>query len=223
MKRKIVLAKGEIYHVFNRGVARMPIFTTVREHKHFIEMVEYCHFATTPLSFSNYKKQRKERRDEILQSLYRENNTYVEIVAFCLMPNHYHFIVKQMKENGISKFIGNIQNGYGKFFNMKHNRTGPVFQPSFHAVRVETDEQLLHVSRYTHLNPTTGFIVEIKDLLSYKWSSLPAYLDNSNYYPFLNSEMILQLSNGRDKYRSFVLDQAKYQQELGIIKHLLLE
>ena len=119
--------------------------------------------------------------------------------------------------------MGSIQNGYGKYFNMKYDRTGPVFQPAFQAVRIETDEQLLQVTRYTHLNPSTGFLMKIEKLLSYTWSSLPGYIDNKEAYPFVNSRMVVDLSGGNERYRSFVFNQAGYQRELGVIKHLTFE
>lgn len=222
-KRKVILAQNEIYHIFNRGVARMPVFRRPSEFLRYIELIEYCHFANTPVSFSIYNKRPLVQRQEIMQSLYIENNLRVEILAFCLMPNHFHFVLRQITEHGIAQFIGNIQNGYGKYFNMKSDRSGPVFQPSFKAVRVETDEQLLHVSRYTHLNPSTGFLVKIENLLDYKWSSLPGYLDKSKAYSFVNSNTVLELCGGKVLYKQFIFDQAGYQRELGIIKHLALE
>jgi putative transposase len=222
-RRKIILTEGEIYHVFNRGVARMPIFTSPGEYIRFIELIEYCHFANTSISFSIYKKRSREQREEMMQTLYRENTLRVNILAFCLMPNHFHLVLQQITEHGISQFIGNIQNGYGKFFNLKHTRTGPVFQPSFQAVRIETDEQLLHGTRYVHLNPSSGFLVKEENLLTYKWSSLPGYLDINEAYPFVDTKIVMGLIGSPHAYRLFVNDQAEYQRELGMIKHMMLE
>jgi putative transposase len=215
--------KDEVYHLYNRGVARMPMFTKPSEFLRFIHLIEYCHFANTPVSFSLYKKRTIEKRKEILQTLYEQNDCHVEIMAFCLMNNHFHLLIRQMTENGSTKFIGNIQNGYGKFFNMKHKRTGPVFQPGFQAVRVETDEQLLHVSRYIHLNPTTAYIVKSEELDTYQWSSLPGYLDGNKCFSFVSMDTLLGLINGENAYKTFTFDQASYQQELGRIKHLVFE
>jgi putative transposase len=222
-QRKTLLVKDEIYHVFNRGVARMPIFPTQSDFMRFVDLVEYYRFVDTPISFSNFKKLQIEQRAEVFDSLQSDNNIHVEIFSFCLMDNHYHFLVKQVGENGIATWMRKIQNAYAKYFNMKHDRSGPLFQPMFKAVRVQTDEQLLHVSRYIHLNPSTGHVVTIDDLPQYPWSSLTRYFDHSNKYEFVNTELILGLMNKKVKYKEFVFDQAEYQRELAKIKHLILE
>lgn len=201
----------------------MPIFTKPTEYSRFIALIEYCHFANTHASFSAFKKRQLEQRQEILQRFYRNNALQVDVLAFCLMTNHYHLILKQYIDQGISKFIGNIQNAYGKYFNMRNGRTGPLFQPSFQAVRIETDEQLLHVSRYIHLNPSTGFIVSIQNLLSYAWSSLSDYVNGKKDYQFINSKLVLDLIGKGESYKSFIFDQANYQRELGVIKHIMRE
>lgn len=120
-----------------------------------------------------------DEREKVLGYLRKEGEEQIEILGFCLMNNHYHFLLKQKTQNGISRFISNLQNGYAKYFNIKTERTGPLFQPMFQSVRIATDEQLLHVSRYIHLNPSTGYVVEINKLGEYPWSSLSCYLKKS--------------------------------------------
>lgn len=222
--RKTVLATGEIYHTFNRGVAGLPIFHSASNYSRSIELINYCRFANTPTSFSQLMKLPAEERKLILDSLTKENNLQVEILAFCLMPNHFHLLLKQITEKGITSFMSNTQNGYAKYFNIKEGRGGPLFQSAFKAVRIETDEQLLHVLRYIHLNPSTGYVVEIEKLTEYPWSSLPDYLENINQrFAFVNPKVILNFFKNREKYKEFVFNQAEYQRELANIKHLTLE
>lgn len=201
----------------------MPIFSSKATFLRFIEVVEYYQFANTPVSFSDYKKLRVEQREEIFQYLQKENNLHIEILAFCLMDNHYHFLIKQLTENGITTWMSNVQIAYARYFNIKSNRSGPLFQPQFKAVRIETDEQLLHVSRYIHLNPSTGYLVDIDDLPSYHWSSLSCYIEHSCSFSFVKTDLILGMMKKKQTYRDFVFDQANYQRELAKIKHLLLE
>lgn len=140
------------------------------------------------------------------------------------MANHFHLILKQTETGGIQKFLANLQNSYVKFFNLRHNRKGPLFQSAFRAVHIETEEQLLHTARYVHLNPSTAYIVEPSNLTSYVWSSLPDYFgERSNLIVEISKEMVISLAGGPAKYKSFVLDQADYQRELDKIKHLTLE
>lgn len=221
--RKTVLAPGETYHIFNRGVAKLPIFFNHYDFSRFIDLMDYYRFSNTPISFSHFKKLDIKQRREILNLLCKENKRHVEIIAFCLMSNHFHFLLKQITEKGISKFISNLQNGYAKYINIKTERTGPLLEPMFKAVRIESEEQLIHVSRYIHLNPSTGYLVSINNLESYPWSSLLCYLEREySRYPFVNTLFITGLIK-ENIYKNFVYDQAAYQRELNKIKHLTFE
>ncbi len=223
--RKVVLAPGEVYHVFNRGVAALPIFFNTRDHLRFLDLVGYYRFSNTPFSFSKLMNLEKEEREKILIGLKKENVIHVEILAYCLMPNHFHLLLKQKTDRGISIFMRNLQDSYVKYLNIKSERAGPLFQSVFKAVRIENDEQLLHVSRYIHLNPSTAYIVEPEKLEDYMWSSLKAYLggDFSRNNYFVNPEIVMNFFKKGKDYLKFILDQAAYQRELDKIKHLALE
>ena len=222
-RRTTLLIKDEVYHIFNRGIAKMPIFSTPQTYARLIELIEYYQFANTPVSYSHFKQLPYEQRDDILQYLKQENDIHIEIIAFCLMDNHFHFLVKQISSNGIAIWISNIQNAYARYFNKTQARSGPLFQPQFKAVRVLSDEQLLHVSRYIHLNPSTGYLVTIDALADYHWSSISCYTEKSNKFSFVHPNLILGLMGKKTSYLDFVLDQADYQRELAKIKHLILE
>ncbi len=218
--RKVPLVAGEIYHVFNRSITGVPIFPTSQYFTRFIELINYYRFKDTPVSYSQFKRIERDIRQQIMDDLIKEDDRQVEIFAFCLMDNH--FLLKQTADNGIARFISNLQNGYAKYFNVRTERNGPLFQPMFKNTRIITDEQFLHVSRYIHLNPSTSYLVKIEDLENYKWSSLPGYLSLNQQYAFVNMSFILDLLS-KKKYKQFVYDQAEYQRELGNIKHLLME
>lgn len=136
------------------------------------------------------------------------------------MPNHYHFILKQIQDNGISEFINKVSNSYTKYFNTRHNRVGPLLQGQFKAVRVESDEQLIHLSRYIHLNPIISFL--IKDLCKYPWSS---YLDFIDLKPdkICQNDLVLSLFKNSQDYEKFVLDQIDYAKSLKEIEHLTFD
>ena len=221
-RRKTILANGEYYHVFNRGVASIPIFKNQASYRRFINLIDYLQYGNTPTSFSNFLKLSIADRQDIMTKLQIENRQLIEIISFCLMPNHYHFVLLQKVDKGISKFIANLQNSYGKYFNLRFNRAGPLVQPSFKAVRIETNEQLLHVTRYIHLNPITSFLVNEIEFLSYEWSSLPEYITNIKRYSFVNTDIVLDILDS-EQYKEFVFDQINYQQELHKIRHLMLE
>lgn len=221
-KRQIILATGEIYHLFNRGVERRVVFTNKREYQRALDVIGYYRFADLPMRFSRLMELTVEEKAKVVDLLKSKGQVEVKVLAFCLMPNHFHLLVKQEKDDGISRFISNISNSYSKYFNTKHKRLGPLFQGAFKAVRVETDEQLIHLSRYIHLNPVSSSMVKEESLGSYPWSSLPEYLERINE-GITDSSIVLNNFGSIKSYRKFVYDQIGHAKELEKIKHLTLE
>lgn len=219
--RKLVFANGQFYHVFNRGVERRHTFTTSKEFVRAYETLKYYRFANLPLRFSKFLTLNKEEKEKFIVKLDRKN-TLVEIIAYCFMPNHFHFLLRQNKDNGTSKFMANFQNSYSKYFNKKNERTGPLFEGLFKAVLVESDEQLLHLTRYIHLNPVTPYLINEEELPNYEWSSFPEYL-NHKEGSFIAADVALNFFKSSEKYNQFVLDQVEYARTLDAIKHALLE
>lgn len=219
--RKIPLVTGEVYHVFNRGIDRRPTFITKREFQRATQTLNFYRFSKLPLSLSKFLRLEAKKQNEVLAALIQGKHL-VEIFCYCFMPNHFHFLVRQMEDNGIAKFLSNLQNSYTKYFNKRHERDGPLFLDQFKAVRIETDEQLIHVSRYIHLNPYTGYVVKTQDELeNYFWSSFPDYLQLDS--KIINYNFILNISGKNQSYKKFVFNQANYQRKLKEIEHLILE
>ncbi|MGB9680833.1 MAG: transposase [Minisyncoccia bacterium] len=223
-RRKLPLVEGEYYHIFNRSIDRKPIFIYKKDVLRAIKSLDFYRLAeTNKVKFSDFNIWSDEKKQEFLEKFCDKNNHLVEILSYCFMPNHYHFLLRQEKEDGISKFISQFQNSYTRFFNTKYKRKGHIFEGQFKAVRVETEEQLIHLSRYIHLNPYSSFVVkEINDLITYPYSSLMGYLSDKEG-KFLNKEIILSHFKNKKAYKKFVFNQADYQRELERIKHLLLE
>lgn len=209
--RIIPFVNGEYYHIFNRGVAQMPIFSNYRDYKRFSKTVSY-YLVDGPkprFSFFDPKKHQLNSGKKI-----------INIIAYCFMPNHFHFLLQQTKEGGITEFVGRISNSYTKYFNIKRERAGPLLQGEFKAVHIETNEQLLHVSRYIHLNPLVGYL--IKDLEDYRWSSFNEYM-GKNTMKLCDKEIILNQFKSAKEYKQFILDQEDYGKQLEYIKHLLID
>lgn len=152
----------------------------------------------------------------------KDNQNIVDVVAFCLMPNHFHLLVKQNNDGGISKYMRQSINSYAKFFNTKYKRAGSLFQDMFKAVRIESEAQLVHVTRYIHLNPLVSYLVRQDNFLLYPWSSLKYYTDKSESDFVVTNSILALFKNGKG-YLQFVLDQADYGKRLEEVKHLLLE
>lgn len=219
--RKTILATDEIYHVYNRGVEKRPIFLTKWDYIRFQELINYYRFSNCPTKYSYFKKLSGEEREQVLRKLEKTSEKWVDILVFCLMPNHIHFLLKQLKDNGISKFMAKATNSFSHFFNVKQERVGHLFQGNFKAKRIESDEQLIHVSRYIHLNPVTAHIIKFDDLENYEYSSYPEFLGKKT--GFCEKEIILSHFKNLVAYQNFVKDQADYQKQLENIEHLILE
>lgn len=214
---------GEIYHIFNRSIASQPIFKNQKDYQRITDVINYYRFKKLPLRYSYYNRLPKEQKNQFSQDYLINNKPMLNIVAYCIMPNHFHFLLQPFVINAISDFMRNMQNSYSKYYNTKYERTGSLFQFMFKAVRIETDEQLIHVCRYIHLNPITAYLIEIDKLERYPWSSFKNYLSSNEDYSFVNPSIVLDQFKSRGVYKRFVFDQVDYQRELDKIKHLILE
>lgn len=221
-RRRIVITPGEIYHVFNRSVGSIPVFFSTREYRRAREVFEFYTYDKPPLRFSRFNVLPGEQKAAFFQRL-RENVKIVELFVYCLMPNHVHFLLRELVEDGISTFMSNFQNSYAKYFNTKFDRSGTLFQSMFKAVRIETDEQLLHVSRYIHLNPVTSYLLQsAEDLDNYRWSSWSSY-NQQNAADIINTSLVMSHFKSLPDFRKFNFDQVACQRSLDEIKHLTLE
>lgn len=219
--RKIPLITNQFYHIINRGVASQPVFLNKWNYQRALETLFYYQNKNFPLSYSAFIKLSNKRREEILSTIRKD--FLVEIITYCLMPNHFHFLLKQIENEGISSFMSNFANSYTRYFNTKNERNGPIFQGKFKAVRIESDEQLLHVSRYIHLQQYSSYVVKtLKELEAHPYSSLPEYL-NPQKSNFCQKEIVLDQFKSPEDYKKFVFDQADYQRKLEEIKQLTLE
>lgn len=220
--RKTRLVVDEVYHVFNRSIGGYPIFPQNRHYQRALDLVDFYRFNKPSLRFSHYNRLPESQKNEFMENL-KQNSKRIKIFAYCLMPNHMHFLLKQLTEKGIADFMSNFQEGYAKFFNIKEKRSGSLFQSMFKAIRIETDEQLIHVLRYIHLNPLTSYVInDIKELERYPWCSFAEYMGKINH-EILDKEEILGYFPTPKSLRDFTANQVDYQRKLAKIKHLVLE
>lgn len=208
--RKEIFANNEYYHIFNRGVDKRKIFL---HNGHYIRFLKTIYNLLT-----SGKAQLKIAYN---QSLAFEKK--LSFTAYCLMPNHYHFLIRQLDDGGISHFMHQLNTSYTKYFNLNHKRTGRLFEYTFKAVHIESEEQLLHISRYIHLNPLISNVVT--DLRLYPWSSYLDYIGVRGG-KLCQKEEILDLFSAKEskkKYEEFVLNQVDYARILDSIKDSFFE
>ena len=219
--RKTPLVSGEYYHVFNRTQNKEPAFTSKKDCERVIKTIGYYFYQNPPMRLSYFLQLGVDRRDEVISKMGRSQKI-VDIISYCLMPNHFHLLLKQVTDDGISNFLSLLQNSLTKYRNTKYKREGHLFQGRFKAVYIEDDVQLLHLSRYIHLNPYASSVVRtIEELANYPYSSLREYLRMED--GFCTREIIEANFKTTADYRKFVFDHADYQKRLHKIKHLTLD
>lgn len=211
--RATPLVNGEIYHLFNRGNDKRDLFIQPRDYKRFLKTFYYYQFQGPKTKFSNFNK------SELTTLRLTPEKRLVEIYCYCMMPNHFHFLVKQLKDNGISIFMSQLSNSYTKYFNTKNRRVGSLLQGTFKSVLVENNEQFIHLSRYIHINPIVSGITN--DLDSYLWSSYHEY--TAGVESFCSIHPILDLFPSRKKYEQFLKDHIEYATTIELLKHQIIE
>ncbi|OGG03766.1 hypothetical protein A2Z33_04735 [Candidatus Gottesmanbacteria bacterium RBG_16_52_11] len=222
-KRKTLLVNDEIYHVYNRSAARQPVLTGSGNLNRFINLVNFYRFKSPGLRYSHYTRLALDLKKSFLDKLSKSGQPLVEIYVFALMPNHYHFLMKQLLDEGIKIFASHIQNSYARYYNTKYDRVGSIWQEMFKAERIETDEQFIHLARYIHLNPLTSFIIKYPvDLEDYRWTSYSAY--SGKYIThFLKLNNLREFFSNTEEFKQFTFDNLDYQRTLDHIKHLTSE
>src|SRR3990167_7493280 len=158
-----VYQAGAYYHIYNRGVDKRDIFMDDIDYKTFLSYLRL--YLTDPklqgLSLKLYpSKQLKNYAGAI------------DLLCYCLMPNHFHLLVRQSDSNSIKGFMSSLATKYSMYINKKYGREGRLFQGVYKAVRVLSEQQLVYLTKYIHLNP------QGKGLLNHRYFSLPNYLGN---------------------------------------------
>ena len=218
--RKEILVKGEIYHIFNKSIGNLEILVTKRDLQRAFDLINYYRIPQD-VKYSKFKTLSKEVRENYIFNL-KNKIPLVEIYAFALMPNHYHVLLKQIQDNGISFFVSNFQNGFAKFFNKKYERLGGLFIRPFKSKIISTDEIFLHVSRYIHLNPATSHLSDYESIKIDPRTSYPYYLEKKQG-DMINTKLILTLEGSKERYEKFVMNQIDYQRRLHLIKNQIFE
>ena len=148
--RKTEFTEGEYYHIYNRGTDKREVFLDEADFERFLESMTA--FNTLDPIGSIYENYFRKKQLGSRTSKNGSNKKLINIVAYCLNPNHYHFILQQLTEKGIEKFMQRLGTGYTKYFNNRYGRSGVLFQGKFKSIHITSNPQLLHVSAYVNLN-----------------------------------------------------------------------
>jgi len=219
------------YHIYNCGVERRNVFMTARDYQRFLGTIDfYTH--DQRLSYIQFQD-----LNEAAKQLYVQLNPKgletlrVRLICYCLMPNHFHFVLKPAREDGITRFISDITNSYTRYFNIKNQRIGCLFQGTFKSKTIFFEESLLQVSRYVHLNPVESSKTNPDRTLrpeSYSRSSYRDWIKPSFLNPKglkLDYEEVgglVKLAGGPIGYKKFVEAKLEKRSEAGI-EDLIIE
>ncbi len=145
MANREKIAIGEFYHVYNRGVDKRFITKDAEDAERFMQSLEFFNSKEPIISLREFTSNTDNKNTKSVNKL-------VEIICYSLNPNHYHLLLKEITEGGISEFMKRLGGGYTWYFNNRHKRSGALFQGRFKSVHIKSNEQLLHVSVYVNLN-----------------------------------------------------------------------
>jgi len=200
------IEEGEFYHVFNRGVRKQPLFHDIRDYSRFLFLILHSHGMFIPTNIGRnvtyYIRDSNFGLDEADIQLIKETRA-VDLVSFCLMPNHVHLLLSEVKEGGISKFMQRVLNAYTKYYNERYKESGHAFQGKFKSVHVTSNKQLLHLSAYIHCN-TRELVPWRSKIIEYPYSSLQDYTSENRWPALINQSVILEQFGDRDEYRRFI-------------------
>ena len=194
--RKISFALGEYYHIYNRGVDKRNIFADFFDiNRFFLSMNEF----NTPVSIGSIYEHRFDKPDNSVPK-----PKLIEFTAYCLNPNHFHFIVTPQHDAGIQKFMHKLGLGYTNYFNERHKRSGSLFQGKYKAVHVNSNEYLLHLSAYVNLNDEVHQLGNsVPKLVKSSWEE---FLDPATKNPFCRKNIVLDQFATFPAYKKFAFD-----------------
>ena len=209
--RKTKFSNDNYYHIYNRGADKRQIFLDSSD---YVRFIHYLYDFNDNKIIPNFSRDIEGGP----ASNIKLRDLLVEIISFCLMPNHFHLILKQVKDGGITKFMRKLSTGYVMYFNKRNKRSGVLFQGKFKAILIDNDEYLAHLSRYIHINPLE---ISNSNLNNYRWSSYLDYVGIKNFPSVINKATINSLFPKEIDYRDFI--SQFISSDLEKINHLILE
>jgi len=222
MLRKIKFVPENYYHIYNRGTEKRNIFLCETDYLRFLVLL-YLGNNTEAINIKDFLS-----RGRSLGELFHveRKGTLIDIGIYCLMPNHFHLLIREKSENGIPFFMERLGTAYAMYFNKKNERSGNLFQGRFKAELVDSDEYLKYLFAYIHLNPVKIIEPEWKErgirdfdktrefLNNYQWSSYLSYTKGKSD-PILNKAVFPEYFETKKEFKDFVEDWLNFKRPEG--------
>ncbi len=212
----------EIVHVLNRGVDKRKIFLDEQDHFRFIhDLFEFNDVNSVNTTFYAFKRKYNDVGRRKIEKERKPKKMLVDILAFCLVPNHYHLLLTPRVQNGIALFIKKLNGGYAKYFNVKYERSGALFQGKYKRIIVKNEAHFIHLPYYIHLNPLDLAAPEwrerkindlakaMKFLNSYRWSSYLDYTGEKNFPSVTQRDFLLEFFESHEQYKRGITEWLK--------------
>ena len=208
---------GEWYHCFNRGVDKRKVFLSARDYE---RMLILMYLAKNDMPVRLFSIRNARLKTILIET--GEHKPIVQIGAYSLMPNHFHFVLKEIQEGGIALFMQKVFTGYTMYFNQKNDRTGALFGGSYKSKHVANDEYFKHLLSYVHMNPAelfepkwkdgVGDVIEMeRNLLQYPYSSLLEFTGQDRPQKALIDRSIFELFDKIPSIRQMLRDARAYE------------
>lgn len=205
--RKVKLVVGENYHIYNRGNSKQKIFIDKTDYNHLIKLLYLCN-STRSITIRDITTNTYD---------FDRNETLVYIGAYCLMPNHFHILIKEKEEKGISKFMQKIATAYSMYFNKKYNRTGSLFEGKFKSQHINTDRYLKYIFSYIHLNPVKLIDSKWKEVGLRNKKNTIDYLNNyqeSSYLDYIKENRIRKKIIDKEEFPKYFSSANLFKREI---------
>lgn len=226
----------DLYHVLNRGVDKRTIFLDTQDYARFVhDMFEFN--STKPANNTHRGTMVDVRRRPYIPTTLdnsEKGSRLVDIHGWCLMNNHYHLLLSERTEGGISLFLKKLNGGYAKYFNERYKRVGALFQGRTKKILIEHESHFLHILNYIHFNALdvqdttrewrslkiTDSALALKQLNEYRWSSYLDYIGTKNFPSILTTSLFLDVFDNNYKQQ---VSQYLKSINTSEVQHLILE
>lgn len=236
MLRKEKFVPGEYYHIYNRTILNTPEFKN-NKNANRLEQAFLISNSTKSTEAYQFLRNNQDVPFKKVLEILDKGEKLVDILCYAIMPDHYHLLVREIKENGITNFVRSCNTSIAKYINIKNDRRGPLFESRFKSKHVNSNEYLLHLSLYIQLNPLDFLIGkewrvhellnwrEAKNkLFNYQWSSLKYFLNNNSKNSILSgTEIIKNQFDNEKEYEIFLSEWSKKTLALNEIKDLIID
>ena len=225
----------EIVHILNRGVDKRKIFLDEQDHFRFIhDLFEFNDVNSVNTTFYAFKRKYNDVGHRKIEKERKPRKMLVDILAFCLISNHYHLLLTSRVQNGVALFTKKLNGGYAKYFNAKYKRSGALFQGRYKRVIIENEAHFIHLPYYIHLNPLdlatpewrerkiNNLAKAMKFLHSYRWSSYLDYTGEKNFPSVTQRDFLLEFFGGHEQYKRGITEWLK-ELSLEDVRDFMLE